>query len=92
MLFGQVAQPLPDSLRAGDIVICRERAAPSGPCSVGAFGEASTTRTATYGEALRCARKLAVGRKVDVWTTYRVRWADKQPQAFQRLATYRLQA
>jgi hypothetical protein len=59
---------------------------------VGAFGEVSNTRTATYGEALRCAKKLAVGRRVDVWATYRVRWADKEPQAFQRLATYRLSA
>lgn len=79
------------NMHAGDIVICRERRVPSGPCSVGAFGEGSPTPTATYAEALRHAKRLAVCQRVDVWTTYRVRWADTAPQTFRRSATHRLQ-
>ena len=81
-----------ENLHTGDIVICRERGAPSGACSVGAFGEVAHTQTATYAEALRRAKRLAVGQCVDVWATYRVRWADKEPPAFQRLATHRVKA
>jgi hypothetical protein len=76
---------------AGDIIICRERLGPSGRCSVGAFGEMSRTAAPTYADALRHAKRLAVGQCVDVWMTYRVRWADTEPQTFQRLASHRLQ-
>jgi hypothetical protein len=78
-------------LHAGDIIISRERLAPSGRCSVGAFGKMSPTAAATYADALREAKRLAVGQCVDVWMTYRVRWADTEPQTFQRLASHRLQ-
>jgi hypothetical protein len=78
-----------EEVHVGDIVVSRERGAPSGPCSVGAFGELSPAFAATYAEALRQAQKLAVGQHVDVWTTYRVRWSDRKPQTFQRLATRR---
>jgi len=78
-------------LQPGDIVICQERRSPSGPCSFGAFGEVSQTAAATYAEALRLTKALAVRHSVDVWTTYRVRWADTEPQTFRRLATHRLQ-
>jgi hypothetical protein len=73
----------------GDIVIVQERETPSGSCSVGAVGETSRTRAGSYAEALKQAKGLAVGRRVDVWTTFRVRWADSGPQTFRLLASHR---
>lgn len=81
-----------ENLHTGDIVISRERGAPSGRCLVGAVGEVAHAETATYAEALRRAKRLAAGQSVDVWATFRVRWSDDKPQLFQRLATHRVRA
>jgi hypothetical protein len=82
----------PSDPQAGDIIVCRERHAPAGPCSVGTFHGATQTPAATYAEALREANRIAVVDQVDVWATYRVRWADAVPQTFERLAQHRPQS
>jgi hypothetical protein len=77
--------------QSGDIVIYRERTAQSGPCSVGVFSthERPCTASPTYAAALREAVRLAAYGRVDVWTTFRVRWTDTAPQTFERLARHR---
>jgi len=72
--------------------VSRERHAPAGPCSVGPFQGLTQATVATYAEGLREAQRLALIEQVDVWTTYRARWADAVPQTFERLAHHRPQA
>lgn len=82
-------EPERSSPQNGDIVILQERLSPSGPCSLSALGDRAETRVKTYADALRRAKPLAISQAVDVWTTYRVRWADAVPQTFRRLASHR---
>jgi hypothetical protein len=88
-LLGHTGGPLPSDPQAGDIVVYQERDLPCGPCVLGALGAALRTPWTTYAEALKEANKLAMREHVDVWTTYRVRWADAAPPSFRRLATRR---
>lgn len=88
-MTGPFVAPADSDPRNGDIIIYQERGAPSGPCSVGAFDQEPRTPAATYADGLRHAAKLAIHGHVDVWTTYRVRWADATPQTYRRLARYR---
>jgi hypothetical protein len=75
--------------QAGDIVVYQERDLPSGPCVIAAFGAGPRTPWTSYAGALKEANKLATREQVDVWTTYRVRWADAAPPTYRRLATRR---
>jgi hypothetical protein len=49
------------------------------------------TAAPSYAEALRQANQLALSRQVDLWTSYRVRWADAVGPIFDRVTTYRPQ-
>jgi hypothetical protein len=83
---GTASEPQP-----GDIIVYRERRLQSGPCSVGTFGEGKRVPTVTYADALRQAQTMAADQHVDIWITYRARWADPLRQTYQRVAARRRQ-
>jgi hypothetical protein len=80
---------LPEGPQIGDLIVYRERGAHSGPCQLGTFGAPELTAAPTWAEALRRGNVLAVSQHVDLWTSYRVRWADAAGPAFTRVATHR---
>jgi hypothetical protein len=81
----------PSEPQSGDIIVYRERRLQSGPCSVGTFGEGKRVPTETYADALRQAQAMAADQQVDIWITYRARWADPLRQTYQRVAARRRQ-
>jgi hypothetical protein len=80
---------LADEPQAGDLVVYRERGAPSGPCRLGAFGAPASTAAPTCADALRRGNQLALTQQVNLWTSYRARWADATAPTFTRVSTHR---
>jgi hypothetical protein len=84
-----IATHTPLDPQAGDIIVYRERHLRSGPCSVGTYGDGKRMPAATYAAALRQAQAMSAGHQVDIWITYRARWADPLRQTYQRVAARR---